>query len=140
MPISSSEAHILERTSSLGVMVAFYFLAGLNHFVMPAFYIPLIPDHMPFPGAINAVAGLLETVLAIGLIFLRTRRIASYLIILMLVAFIPSHVFFIQEGSCLGLLCVPPWVGWARLLLVHPFLIVWAYRVGRIRSPFLTRS
>ena len=121
-------------------MTGFYFLAGLNHFLIPGFYIPLIPDYMAFPNMINVGAGLAEIMLASSLILPHIRRTASYLIILMLLAFIPSHVFFIQEGSCLGLLCVPTWVGWVRLLLVHPFLIVWAYRVGRIRSPFFTRS
>lgn len=114
-------------------MTAFYAVAGLNHFVSPEFYLPLIPDYFPYPQSINVLAGFVELGLAASLFFERTRVWGAYLIIAMLVAFIPSHVFFIQEGSCLGALCVPAWIGWARLLVVHPFLMVWAYSVRDVR-------
>lgn len=103
-------------------------LAGLNHFVDPGFYYPLIPSYLPEPEAINLVAGISELVLGLGLIIPRTRRMAAYGIITMLVAFVPSHVFFIQEGNCIqNSLCVPNWVGWLRLIVVHPLLILWAF-------------
>jgi uncharacterized membrane protein len=56
-----------------------------------------------------------------------TRKWAAYGIIAMLIAFIPSHIYFIQINSCAGQLCVPTWLGWARLLLIHPLLLFWAW-------------
>ena len=113
---------------SRALIVIFYIVAGLNHFRDPDFYIPLIPDYFPFPTAINVISGIIEILLGIGLIFSRTRTISAYLIILMLISFIPSHVYFIQIGSCIeGGLCVPEWVGWVRLIIIHPLLIWWAW-------------
>lgn len=103
-------------------------LAGLNHFVDPGFYYPLIPSYLQAPQAINIIAGLAEVLLGLGLISPKTRKVAVFGIIAMLVAFIPSHVFFIEKGSCLqNSLCVAPWLGWLRILLVHPILILWAW-------------
>lgn len=122
------------RTSKwlLRLIVVFYLFAGINHFINPEFYLPLIPPFFPFPNTINILSGIIEILLAIGLALPRTRKIASHLIILMLLAFIPSHVYFIQIGSCINEgLCVPEWVGWLRLIIIHPLLIYWAWIVGK---------
>lgn len=109
-------------------MAAFYFLAGINHFRDPDFYLPLIPDYFVFKEEINALSGLIEVVFGVLLCFESTRKMAAYGIVMMLAAFIPSHVYFIQIGSCVeNGLCVPEWVGWARLLIIHPILIAWAW-------------
>jgi hypothetical protein len=48
----------------------------------------------------------------------------------MLISFIPAHIYFIQIGSCVeGGMCVSEWIGWARLLIIHPLLIWWALSV-----------
>jgi uncharacterized membrane protein len=109
---------------ALGV---FYVIGGLNHFRDPSFYLPLIPDYLPAPETINILSGIAEIVLGSLIFITRTRRLAAVGIIVMLIAFIPSHVYFIQQGSCIDSLCVPEWVGWVRLVLVHPLLIYWAY-------------
>ena len=114
------------------LLFGFYFMAGLNHFINPEFYYPLIPDYIPFHRAINIASGIAEMALAIGLLVPRTRTWASNLIILMLIAFIPSHVYFIQIGNCVeGGLCVDNWIGWVRLFVIHPLLIAWAWS-GRL--------
>lgn len=115
---------------SLYIMAGSYLFAGVNHFVMPQFYIPLIPDYLPHPQLLNTLSGIFEIVFGLGLIFRRSRRASSILIVMMLLAFIPSHVYFIELGSCVDQsLCVPEWVSWVRLILVHPLLIWWAWSV-----------
>ncbi len=130
--MSSVSSLCAQRKALLrGLLVVFYALAGVNHFVNPAFYIPLIPPYFPFPEAINLVAGVAEVVLAVGVAVPRTRRLAAVGIVLMLLAFVPSHVYFVQTDGCVGAesLCVPLWVGWVRLVVVHPLLIAWAWYV-----------
>ncbi len=112
----------------LYTMAVFYFAAGVNHFINPESYYPLIPEYLGSPEIINLAAGIVELVFGIALFFTKTRKMAAWGIILMLVAFIPSHVYFIQIGSCLeNGLCVSEWLGWIRLILIHPILILWAW-------------
>lgn len=113
------------------LLIGFYFVAGVNHFVHPAFYLPLIPPSFPMPEWINWGSGVLEVLLAIGVAVPSYRKAAVYLIILMLIAFIPSHIYFIQIGACVSdeSLCTPLWVAWARLIVIHPMLIYWAWKV-----------
>jgi uncharacterized membrane protein len=113
---------------SLYLMSAFYLIAGLNHFVDPASYYPLIPSYLPFPEFINIFSGIAEVTFAVGLLFLKYRKTSAWGIILMLIAFIPAHVYFIQIDSCIpDGLCMPKWGGWVRLIVVHPILIGWAW-------------
>ncbi len=108
-------------------MAYFYLAAGVNHFVSPEFYLPLIPPFFSQPELINTLAGVAEILLGLGILYYPTRKRAGLGVLILLVAFIPSHVYFIQIGSCIeGGLCVPEWVGWFRLLVIHPFLILWA--------------
>lgn len=122
----------LKKEVSRPLLIVFFVVAGLNHFRDPEFYSPLIPDYLPFHFLINILSGTLEVFLGLALLSTKTRKIAAYLLILMLVAFIPSHIYFIQIGSCADLgLCVPPWIAWVRLVVIHPALIWWVY-VNRV--------
>lgn len=113
---------------SLVILGGFYFLAGVNHFINPEFYLPLIPPFLPFPEVINYLSGSLESLLGLLLLIPGYRSIAARGIIILLILFIPSHIYFIVVDSCIeDGLCVPTWVGWSRLVLIHPLLIFWAW-------------
>ncbi|MBX9892059.1 MAG: hypothetical protein K2Y12_07020 [Chitinophagaceae bacterium] len=116
---------------ALYTMAAFYFVAGLNHFLNARFYMPLIPAYLSnWRNLINIVSGIAEMLLAIGLLFEATRLWSVYAIILMLIAFIPAHVWMIQQGNFkLGKIKITPLIAWVRLLVIHPLLILWAWWV-----------
>lgn len=115
--------------ASLIFQILFYLTAGINHFINPDTYYSLIPDYLrDWNTSINIASGFFEIILAIGLIFDGTRKAASTGIILMMIAFIPSHVWFITGGvEAVGPLKVSPLMAWIRLLLIHPLLIWWAW-------------
>jgi uncharacterized membrane protein len=114
-------------------LIAFYGFAGSYHFIDPQFYFGLIPDYLPYPEFINYTSGILEILFAIGIAVPKTRLWAAKGLIILLLFFIPSHVYFITVGSCIeNVLCVAPWFAWLRLLLIHPLLILWAWEVRKI--------
>jgi uncharacterized membrane protein len=105
----------------------FYIAAGINHFRKPGIYDTLIPPYLPAHQTINFIAGVAEIILGFCLLFLFTRKWASYGIVLMLLAFIPAHIYHILMKGCLPGLCFSPWIAWVRLLVIHPLLIAWAW-------------
>ncbi len=111
------------------ILIAFYVFAGINHFWHAQFYYPIIPPYFqPWAYQLNFIVGLAEISLAVMMAFAFSRKLAATGIIVMLIAFIPTHIYFIQIGSCVpNGLCVPAWIGWARLLIIHPILIAWAW-------------
>jgi len=116
-------------THALGL---FFIVAGINHFIQPDFYFPLIPDYLPWPKFINLASGILEVFLGLGILLPSSRKVSAAGILVLMVLFIPSHVYFIKIGSCVeDGLCVPEWMAWVRLVLIQPLLIVWALFVSK---------
>ena len=107
-----------------------FLLAGINHFINPAFYWALIPAYLPYPKFLNNVAGAAEILAAMLLLYKPTQKFGAYLIIVLLVLFIPTHIYMIQKSGCMGaLLCAPAWVAWVRLFPLQFIFIYWAWWV-----------
>jgi len=111
----------------LWLMGIFYVVAGANHFLNPGFYLPMMPPYLPLHRELVYLSGLAETVLGVAVLVPRTRRVAAWGIILLLVAVFPANlhialhdvpVFGAEHGAGI-------W-NWVRL----PFqgvLIAWAW-------------
>ncbi len=111
-------------------LIGFMLVAGVAHFLYPEQYYPLIPDYLAFPKLLNSLSGVLEISLGLLLITKKWRKLAAIGIIVLLVLFIPSHIHFIQLGTCIADgLCTPAWMAWVRLILIHPLLMLWAWKV-----------
>ena len=123
----STQKPLWQRISFI-LLVGFYLFAGFNHFRDPEFYYPLIPSYLGYEYEINILAGVIEIALGLGLLYPTKRKLAAIGIILMLLAFLPSHIYFIELGGCVSDgLCVPAWVAWVRLIVIHPLLMLWAW-------------
>jgi len=121
------------KKGMLYLMIVFYVLAGYNHFYNPSFYIPLIPPYLStWAVELNLIAGFFEIILGILMISTQTRKWAGWGIVMMLIAFIPSHIYFIERGNfTLGSFTMSPLISWIRLLVFQPLLIFLALWVSR---------
>jgi uncharacterized membrane protein len=116
------------------MLIAFYIFAGYNHFSSPSFYLPIIPPYLSdWANQINLLSGILEIILGILLIPTSTRPYAAKGIIILLILFIPSHIYFIQKGTfTLGTLEITPTLSWFRLLIGQPILMLWAWWASKV--------
>ena len=118
------------------IMILFYFFAGVNHFIKPSTYVDLIPPYLKKKKTLNYLAGFFEIAFAMLLITIKTRRYASWGIILMLIAFMPAHIFMIQRASLdplsLGKFTITPLIAWLRIPL-QGILILWAYWCSQMK-------
>ena len=111
------------KQAALYLLIAGYFLAGVNHFWHPKFYYRIIPPYIGDEYWVNLAAGVAEIVLALLVIFPETRNLGLYLIIVMLLAFIPAHIYNFKVDPDMKT------VLWIRLLIGQPLLIAWAWYV-----------
>lgn len=117
----------MKKRISLFIMAAFYLYGGINHFRNPEGYLKMIPPYLPYHTLLNTVSGAAEILFALLLLIPATKRIACYGIILMLIAFLPVHIYMLKTGWCIKDFCLPQWAIWVRLILLQPFLIWWAW-------------
>jgi uncharacterized membrane protein len=110
-------------------MIAVYLAAGINHFRVPEFYFPIIPDYMGHKPLLNMLSGIAEIVGAIGLMIPATRKWAAFGIVSMLIAFLPTHIYMITDADKIALhgMDLPVWAAWVRLVVIQPILIAWAW-------------
>ncbi|SEB19491.1 DoxX family protein [Pedobacter hartonius] len=66
--------------------------AGINHFIHPTVYASFIPDWLPLI-ATNYITGIVEIGLGAGLIFPASRKVAAIATNLLMVFFLPFHVY-----------------------------------------------
>ena len=112
----------------------FFILGGVNHFINPQFYLPLIPDYFPYHSFFNYASGAGEVLAGVAVLIPYTRKAGCYAILFLLIVFIPSHIYFIQMYGCVSDgLCVSPLIAWVRLIVIHPLLIYWAYSCRNIK-------
>jgi uncharacterized membrane protein len=77
---------------SLYIMSLFYVIAGIMHFVRPEYYTAIMPPYLPWHLGLVYVSGVCESLFGLLLLPRKTRRIAAWLIIALLVAVFPANI------------------------------------------------
>ncbi|MEL4308007.1 DoxX family protein [Joostella sp. CR20] len=104
-------------------MATVYIIAGILHFVKPKMYISIVPPYFTNKKGIVYLSGLVEIALGV-LLFTSFKTLALWGIIAMLIAFIPVHIYMLNDKKFEKV--APRWV----LVLRVPFqflLMFWAY-------------
>ena|SRR5690554_7563049 len=100
-------------------------LAGMNHFRKPKLYERIVPSYIPAAGTVVMLSGVLEMVLGFMLMNKNSQTEAAWGIIIMLILFIPVHIYMLQNEK--ASLKLPKWALILRLPL-QLALIFWAYQ------------
>jgi uncharacterized membrane protein len=90
------------RRISLIILAMFFTLAGLNHFLSPGTYLPLMPGYLPWHLPLIYLSGLAEMIGGIGICFPKWRRLAGWWLIAVLVAVFPANIHMLMNDVPLG--------------------------------------
>lgn len=118
------------RVFSRYLMVVFYVLAGINHFLHPEFYLQIMPQWVPAQLAMVYISGACEILGGMLLLSDKTLRAGAWSIIVLLIAVFPANIqmemdFYREHNHNL-------WIAIARLPLQF-VLIWWAWLFARRR-------
>ncbi len=70
-----------------------FVLAGINHFLNPAFYLRMMPPVLPAPLFLIYLSGVFEIALGILLLLPKFTRFAAWGLIALLIAVFPANVY-----------------------------------------------
>ncbi|MCW5890621.1 MAG: DoxX family protein [bacterium] len=119
------------KTALLWVMGPLYVLAGVMHFVRPDLYLQIMPPYLPAHLLLVLLSGVAEIVLGILVLVPRTRVLAAWGLIALLVAVFPANVYMATANP--QLVHLPSWLpapsptaNWVRLPFQLVF-IAWAW-------------
>jgi uncharacterized membrane protein len=127
------EAGGLGLTWSRALLALFFCFGGTMHFVAPAVYAMIVPPWLPNAPLLVLISGVAEILGGLGVLHPRTRRLAGWGLIALLVAVFPANVHMLQLAYVNQ--STPLWKAalWFRLPL-QPLVMWWVWRAA-IRSP-----
>ena len=119
------EAYPLGRVA----LAVLFITAGITHFIVPAYFIAIVPPALPRPDLLVAVSGAAEIAGGLGLLIRRARRIASWGLLALLVAVFPANIQMLRNWLATGR------GGWYELALwirlpLQLLLGWWVWRCG----------
>lgn len=101
-----------------------FILAGMNHFRKPKLYERIIPPYIPAHSTVVMLSGIAEMVLGFALMNKNYQEPAAWGIILILILFIPVHIYMFQNKK--ASLKFPKWALILRIPLQFGIML-WAY-------------
>ena len=108
------------KTLSIIIMSLFYIGVGTNHIINPNWFVRIIPPILPFKIAIVYISGIFEIILGSLLIFPRTRYIAGWGLIILLLAVYPANIYVaLTNGEAMD---TTPMIAWGRLPFQFVFI------------------
>ncbi len=117
---------ILKRVLLYG-MGAFYVWAGIAHFLRPDYYLPMMPPYLPWHAELVFLSGVAEVLCGVGVTIPKTRKLAAWATIALLVAVFPANVHVaVNDIAVFGATEGPGALGYVRLPL-QLVLIAWAW-------------
>ena len=107
---------------SIIIMSLFYIGAGINHFLNPEWYVRIVPPILPFKTAIVYISGLFELILGVLLVFPKTRFIAGWGLIVLLLVIFPANIYVaLTQGEAMD---TTPMIAWTRLPFQFIFIAI----------------
>ena len=113
------------------VIGSLFILAGILHFVKPAFFMKIMPDYLPWHKPLVLISGFFEIAGGIGIMISSFQILATWGLILLLLAVFPANITMFQKAHHKHDFTLYTWL----LLLRLPFqfvLIWWVYWAGAL--------
>ena len=120
------------RAGARWLLAIAFVVAGAAHFVRPEIYLAMMPPWLPWPAALNLIAGGAEILGGVGLLVPRMRRAAGWGLIALLIAVFPANLHVALAGKMPGT-DFSPTVLWWRLPFQAVF-IAWVWWVALARE------
>jgi uncharacterized membrane protein len=119
----------------LSILIGLFMVwGGVLHFLKPDFYLPFVPDFLPFRGAFVLLSGVAEILLGFAVLIPGTRKLGGYGILILMLFFLPVHVWDLFRAH--------PAIGSHHAALIRlplQFLfILWAWFVASTAAPTRT--
>lgn len=131
----AAEPSFQPRVIARWLLTLTMFSMGALHFIAGNLFVQMVPPSLPAPYALVWISGVFEALLALGLVFERTRQLAGWGLMALFVAVFPANIYMAMAN--LQMQGLPSWLIqpsqtalWLRLPLQAGF-IFWAWFVSR---------
>jgi len=123
------------KTAFCYFFAAFFFIAGILHIVHDDVFAAIVPPLLPFPYSIVWITGVLELVLAIGLVLRKYRKLSGLLLAPYLIAVLPANIYMAMADIPFNGRDLTDFQLWFRVVLQFPLIALILWASGNISKP-----
>lgn len=106
--------HSIKKVSIYFMGLAYCYV-GVYHFIDPEFFLSIMPDYVPFHIEAVYISGFFEILLGGMLLFVKTRKIAAWGLIALLIAVFPANIYLAQSEAAQHALNISQTAAYIRL-------------------------
>ena len=101
-----------------------YIIIGIKHFTDLNFFMAIMPPHIPFHKELIYLSGFFEVLFGLLLLFHKTRKIASWGIIILLICVFPANIYLYFSDEAREILKITKEQALIRMPFQIPLILI----------------
>ena len=119
-------------------MSLLYVIVGVKHFTNTGFFVAIVPPIINWKEEVVLVSGFIEVILGVLLLFNQTRKLASWGIILLLIAVFPANIYLYTSEIAREILSISKSQALFRIPFQIPLIMISYWHSKEIHSKQLS--
>jgi len=117
-----------------------YIIVGIKHFVDVEYFVSIVPNYISWKKEAVFISGFFEILLGILLLFHKTRKIAAWGIIMLLIAVFPANIYLYVSEIPRDILNISKIDALIRMPFQIPLIIISYWHSKKISSKIFSKT
>lgn len=117
-----------------------YIIVGIKHFTEIEYFVSIVPNYISWKEEAVFISGFFEILLGILLLFHKTRKLAAWGIILLLIAVFPANIYLYTSEIARGILNISKIDALIRMPFQIPLIIISYWHSQKISSKIFSKA
>ena len=128
------------KNITIYVMSLLYIIVGIKHFVDVEYFVSIVPNYISWKKEAVFVSGFFEILLGILLLFHKTRKLAAWGIIMLLIAVFPANIYLYVSEIPREILNISKIDALIRIPFQIPLIIISYWHSEKISSKIFSKT
>lgn len=117
-----------------------YIIVGIKHFVDVEYFVSIVPNYISWKKEAVFISGFFEILLGILLLFHKTRKLAAWGIIMLLIAVFPANIYLYVSEIPREILNISKIDALIRIPFQIPLIIISYWHSKKISSKIFSKT
>ena len=117
-----------------------YIIVGIKHFVDVEYFVSIVPNYISWKKEAVFISGFFEILLGILLLFHKTRKLAAWGIIMLLIAVFPANIYLYVSEIAREILNISKIDALIRIPFQIPLIIISYWHSKKINSKIFSKT
>ena len=117
-----------------------YIIVGIKHFVDVEYFVSIVPNYISWKKEAVFISGFFEILLGILLLFHKTRKLAAWGIIMLLIAVFPANIYLYVSEIPREILNISKIDALIRIPFQIPLIIISYWHSKKINSKIFSKT